>query len=295
MPTGDDAGRSSGLRRLHALPAVESLEGSGAGRGADPRRPRRQVQDGKHRHADWRRGGERLQRGSHALREHRQFPVRAGSRQRREPRQRHVLHRRSARARGLRHADLPRHGRSRAGAECHPGSRQLAAPPRRDGEPRQRHRRHRRHEQQRSRRRPSAHRGRSELVLSARLLLDEREARRPVQDDRGPREASGGRDSRAPRISGADRSGSRGRAARGAPARNGDGGERGRVGGRRADPRAAGRAIPPARDPGAEHGRAAPSPRCGSRENCLRRSRDGGKEGPPCSTSLAPGPRAAPR
>ena len=71
----------------------------------------------------------------------------------------------------------------------------------------------------------------------------------------GSREASGGRDSRAPWISGADGSRSRGRADRGGPARNCDGGERGRVGGRRADPRAAGRAIPPARDPGAERGR----------------------------------------
>ena len=84
-------------------------------------------------------------------------------------------------------------------------------------------------EQQRSRRGPSPHRGRPKLGLSARLLLDEREARRPFQDDRGPREASGGRDSRAPGISGADGSGGRGRADRVGRARGRR--ERGRVGG----------------------------------------------------------------
>ena len=50
-----------------------------------------------------------------------------------------------------------------AAAECRPGSTEHAEPSRRDGEPRQRHRRDRGHEQQRSRRRPSAHRGRPEL------------------------------------------------------------------------------------------------------------------------------------
>ena len=77
--------------------------------GVEPIRvgPDGRLQDGKRRDADRQRVRERLQRRPHALREYRQRPVRAGPRQRRESRQRHVLHRRSARARGLRHADLP--------------------------------------------------------------------------------------------------------------------------------------------------------------------------------------------
>ena len=81
-----------------------------------------------------------------------------------------------------------------------------------------RHRRPRDRQLERSRRRPAARGRRSELVLSARLLLD-RQARRDVPSDHRAREAARRAGARAARLSGGDaRCGDR-RGARRRPAR----------------------------------------------------------------------------
>ena len=74
---------------------------------------------------------------------------------------------------------------------------------------RRRHRRHGGIEQQRSGCRTQAHRQRSLFVLSAWLLLDQRQARWQVPHDQGPREAAGNRRAGAQGLSRGDRGRSR--------------------------------------------------------------------------------------
>ena len=155
-----------------------------------------------------------LRQGSDVSRQHRRrrlFPLPDG---RRQPEQRVVLSDRPARPGGVRFG-------YRSGT--------AAAPHRRHGQPQKadrhaadacrEHRRHRHRRQQRSRQGTAAHLGRPELVLPARLLHDEHEARWSVPQDHGQGEPARRRGQGAARLSRGDGRGSQGLARGGGSAR----------------------------------------------------------------------------
>ena len=117
-----------------------------------------------------------------------------------QPVERELLPDRAARPRGVRH----RHRAEPAAA----GRRRLRhAPPAPRGaqDGGARHRRHRRDGLERHQRGTPARRLRPVVLLPARVLLDEREGRRPLPHDQGAREAAGHRRARAQGLPGADR------------------------------------------------------------------------------------------
>ena len=196
-PARRPQGRDPGRRGMDVVRAGREARGAAAeppasGTGTHRRRP-----DGPDRHRPRRRPPRRRlpgvregPDGAGVDRRRARLPQPGG---RRQPRQRERLPRGSARAGG------DNEGRPAGGPQAAPGDALR---------PGLRNRRPGHHRHQRLPARHEAHRRRHVVVLPARVLLDEHEARRAVPENHGAREAPWRGRARAQRLPRADRSGS---------------------------------------------------------------------------------------